>query len=157
MENYRNIKDKEESIILAENERTRANMLRSISHDLRTPLTSILGNASNLLSNAHLFDEKTKSQIYLDIYDESWWLINLVENLLSVTKIEDGDMHLNFSYELINEIVEEALKHVDRHKIEHKISIHSEDDLMLVKVDSRLMIQVFVNLIDNAIKYTPKG
>ena len=54
-------------------------MLRSISHDLRTPLTSILGNASNLLSNAHLFDEKTKSQIYLDIYDESWWLINLVE------------------------------------------------------------------------------
>ena len=157
MENYRNVKDKEESIILAENERTRANMLRSISHDLRTPLTSILGNASNLLSNAHLFDEKTKSQIYLDIYDESWWLINLVENLLSVTKIEDGDMHLNFSYELINEIVEEALKHVDRHKIEHKISIHSEDDLMLVKVDSRLMVQVFVNLIDNAIKYTPKG
>ena len=120
-------------------------------------LLSILGNASNLLSNAHLFDEKTKSQIYLDIYDESWWLINLVENLLSVTKIEDGDMHLNFSYELINEIVEEALKHVDRHKIEHKISIHSEDDLMLVKVDSRLMVQVFVNLIDNAIKYTPKG
>lgn len=60
MENYRNIKDKEESIILAENERTRANMLRSISHDLRTPLTSILGNASNLLSNAHLLMKKPR-------------------------------------------------------------------------------------------------
>lgn len=151
------IREKSKADLIAKNEQLRANLLRSISHDLRTPLTSILGNASNLLSNAHLFDEKTKSQIYLDIYDESWWLINLVENLLSVTKIEDGDMHLNFSYELINEIVEEALKHVDRHKIEHKISIHSEDDLMLVKVDSRLMVQVFVNLIDNAIKYTPKG
>lgn len=159
VENINLIFDSKQRIVAEKNkneEELRAS-IANMSHDLRTPLTSILGNASNLLSNAHLFDEKTKSQIYLDIYDESWWLINLVENLLSVTKIEDGDMHLNFSYELINEIVEEALKHVDRHKTEHKISIHSEDDLMLVKVDSRLMVQVFVNLIDNAIKYTPKG
>lgn len=157
MENFQNRKEKEASLILAENERTRANMLRSISHDLRTPLTSISGYASNLISNEAYFDEETKRQIYTDIYDESWWLINLVENLLSVTKIEDGKMNLNYSYELLDEIIEEALKHVNRSIKDHSISVQNSEDLLLVKVDPKLMVQVFVNLIDNAIKYTPKG
>lgn len=69
---------------------SRANLLRTISHDLRTPLTSISGNAGNLISSGDLFDEATKHRMYLDIYDDSQWLINLVENLLSISRLEGG-------------------------------------------------------------------
>lgn len=157
IENYQNAKEKEEAAILAENERLRANMLRSISHDLRTPLTSISGNASNLLSNGKMFNDDTKQQIYADIYDDSLWLINLVENLLSVTRIEDGHMNLNLSFELMEEIVEEALKHVNRNKVDHHIRVICDEDFLLAQVDPKLIVQVFINLIDNAIKYTEKG
>ena len=90
LENEKNAREKEEAALIAQKEKLRANLLRSISHDLRTPLTSISGNASNLLSNEEEFDIETKKQLYEDIYDDSMWLINLVENLLSVTKIEKG-------------------------------------------------------------------
>ena len=88
---------KKKVAILAKNEQLRANLLRAISHDLRTPLTSISGNASNLLSNGDSFDEATKKQMYTDIYDDSMWLINLVENLLAVTK-ELKKINVNFTH-----------------------------------------------------------
>ena len=87
LENEKNAREKEKAAVLAKNEQLRANLLRAISHDLRTPLTSISGNASNLLSNGNSFDETTKKQLYTDIYDDSMWLINLVENLLSATRL----------------------------------------------------------------------
>ena len=86
---------------MAKNEQLRANLLRSISHDLRTPLTSISGNASNLISNGNDIDDATKKQIYEDIYDDSLWLINLVENLLAVTRLEEGRMNINLTTELV--------------------------------------------------------
>ena len=76
-------------------EQLRANLLRSISHDLRTPLTSISGNAETLLINEGEVEKEQRKKIYKDIYDDSMWLINLVENLLSVTRIENGTMELN--------------------------------------------------------------
>ncbi len=114
LENKKNAKEKEEAAILAKNEQLRANLLRAISHDLRTPLTSISGNASNLLSNGNSIDETTKMRVYQDIYDDSMWLINLVENLLSVTRLEEGRLNLNMSAELVDEVVQEALRHVNR-------------------------------------------
>ena len=157
MENEQNAKEKEAAAILAKNEQLRANLLRAISHDLRTPLTSIMGNADNLLSNGTSFDEKTKHLIYKDIYDDSMWLINLVENLLSVTKLEDGQMKLNLSLELMDEIITEALHHINNKGGTHKIKIINPDEIALVNVDARLIIQVVINLVDNAIKYTPEG
>ena len=132
-------------------------MLRSISHDLRTPLTSISGNAGILLSNGDTLKPEKKQQLYSDIYDDALWLINLVENLLAVTKIEEGSMHLKMSAELMDEVITEALHHVNKKKDEHTIKVVQTEDFILAKMDARLIVQVIINIVDNAIKYTPTG
>ena len=155
LENEKNAREKEEAAILAKNEQLRANLLRAISHDLRTPLTSISGNASILLSGEQAIDEATRRQLYSDIFDESMWLINLVENLLSVTRIEDGRMNLNPTAELMDEILDEALRHINRRGTDRRIIVENERDYVLVHADAKLIVQVLINLIDNAVKYTP--
>ena len=146
-----------EAALIAQKEQLRVNLLRSISHDLRTPLTSISGHASNLLSNGDKFDNNTKEQLYLDIYDDSMWLINLVENLLAVTRIEDGQLNIRLSTEILDEIITEALQHINRKKEEHKIVFYPKEDFILVMADARLIVQVIINIVDNAIKYTQPG
>ena len=157
LENQKNVEEKEAAAVLAKNEQLRANLLRSISHDLRTPLTSISGNASNLLSNGPLFDAKTKEQMYADIYDDAMWLINLVENLLSVSRLEQGRMNLHLTTELIDEVVAEALRHINRKCAEYHFHVQSSDDYLLAQMDAKLIVQVLINILDNAMKYTPPG
>lgn len=148
---------KEEAAIEAKNERLRANLLRSISHDLRTPLTSISGNANVLMNSGDNLDNDKKHELYEVIYDDSLWLINLVENLLSVTRIEDNKMNLHLETELIDEVINEALSHISRKKEQHQIKLIAKDEFILAKIDASLIIQVIINIIDNAIKYTPSG
>lgn len=143
--------------IQMQQEQLRANLLRAISHDLRTPLTSISGNAGILRSNSHVLSEKQKQTLYTDIYDDSMWLINLVENLLSITRIDNGTMNLNMQPELLGEVIEEALLHINRKSTEHKIVTALEDEFLMAKMDSRLIVQVIINIVDNAIKYTQQG
>lgn len=157
LENQKNLEEKEAAAVLAKNEQLRANLLRSISHDLRTPLTSISGNASNLLSNGDLFDAKTKEQMYTDIYDDAMWLINLVENLLSVSRLEEGRMILHVSTELIDEVVAEALRHINRKSAEYRLNVRGGKEYLLAQIDAKLIVQVIINIVDNAIKYTPPG
>ncbi len=157
LENLRNASEKEQAAIIAHNEQTRANLLRSISHDIRTPLTSISGNASTLLSLDKQLDDETRKQIFSDIYDDSEWLIDLVENLLSISRIDNGRMQLHLSAENVNDVIEEALKHLDRNAVQHPISIRFSNDFLLVKIDARLITQVLINLVNNAVKNTPAG
>ena len=157
IQNIRNAEEKERAAVRAKNEQLRADLLRTISHDLRTPLTSISGNASNLISNYEKMDAPARKQTFLDIYDDSMWLINLVENILSISRIEDGRMNLSISTELVSEVFEEALRHTNRHSAQHTITVQMDDDLLLAHMDAKLVVQVLINLVDNAIKYTPAG
>ena len=157
LDNLRNAREKEEAAVLAKNEQLRANLLRSISHDLRTPLTSISGNADTLLHSYDVLDEQTRKQIFTDIYDDAQWLTGLVENLLSITKIVDGSVKLSLSDQVVDDIISEALRHIDRRAAEHHITVDCGDVLLLVRMDAGLIMQVLINLVNNAVKYTPVG
>ena len=156
MENKKNIMEKEKISVLAKNEQLRADLLRAISHDLRTPLCSISGNADMLLNSGERLDDITKHQIYTDIYDDSEWLINIVENLLSITRLNDGRLKLKFTDQLLDEVIAESLRHISRKHEEYQI-VTECDELILAHMDVRLILQVLINLVDNAIKYTPDG
>lgn len=157
LEKEESISEQKEAEVRLKQEQLRGNLLRSISHDLRTPLTSISGNAGILIGNSDRITHEQKQKLYIDIYDDSMWLINLVENLLSVTRIENGTMSLHMQPELLDDVITEALKHVNRNSIKHQITVVQEDDLLVAKMDVKLMIQVIINLVDNAIKYTEPG
>ncbi len=146
-----------QSNLQAQQETLRANLLRTISHDLRTPLTSISGSAGILKGDAGKLTERQKDELYTEIYDDSIWLYNLVENLLSITRIEDGSVALSMQPELLAEVMAEALAHTGREAARHHIGTALDDDLLMAKMDARLMVQVLINLVDNAVKYTQEG
>ena len=137
LEKERIQREKEETELRRRNERLRADLLRSISHDLRTPLTSISGNASNLLSSGESFGEETRQQ--------------------AVSRIEDGSMKLHRKLELLDDIISEALLHIDRRASQYTIIAEPSEETILIDVDGRLIVQVLINLINNAIQYTPPG
>ena len=140
----------------ARQETLRANLLRAISHDLRTPLTSISGNAAILLEDLGDLDEKRRKALYASIYDDAIWLNGLVENLLTITRSENGTMKLNLQAELVSDAIEEALRHLDRNAARRKIVTDLQDDLLMARMDAALIVQVLINLINNAVKYTPE-
>lgn len=157
LEKERLQENKNAILLAAKQETLRANLLRGISHDLRTPLTSIAGNANLLLNSANALPEEKRQGLYADIYDDAVWLSNLVENILSVSRLDDGSMGLRCEPELISEIVHEALVHVKRRSRDHVIDVKIKDPLLMVQVDAPLIVQVLINLMDNAVKHTHPG
>lgn len=141
----------------ARQESLRANLLRSISHDLRTPLTSISGNAAILMENQGQLSEASLKRLYTSIYDDAIWLNGLVENLLTITRTENGTMKLNPQTELVADTVEEALRHIDRDAAHKQITTDLPEEMLLARMDAGLIVQVLVNLLNNAVKYTPEG
>ena len=157
LENEYNERAREEAAVSVKNEQLRTTLLRSISHDLRTPLTSIYGNADNLLADQGNLDEATKREIYLDIRNDSYWLISVVQNLLSVTRLENAELKLDLNMELIDDVIDEALKHTDHSSGNRSVLfVRSRDDLY-AEMDASLISQVIINLVNNALKYTPDG
>ena len=141
----------------ARQESLRANLLRSISHDLRTPLTSISGNAAILMENQGQLSEASLKRLYTSIHDDAIWLNGLVENLLTITRTENGTMKLNPQTELVADTVEEALRHIDRDAAHKQITTDLPEEMLLARIDAGLIVQVLVNLLNNAVKYTPEG
>ena len=147
-----NIQEKNRQII--ENEKLRGTILRSISHDLRTPLTSITGSVSMLLDNHDGLSEDDRHKLLQDVYQESIWLNRFVENLLSLTRIDDNLLKLKIQPDLIEEIVGETLVIVRRRLGNRSIRVHTPADPILVWMDFALIEQVLMNLLDNAIAHT---
>lgn len=141
----------------ARQESLRANLLRSISHDLRTPLTSISGNSAILMENLGKLSEENLKWLYASIHDDAIWLNGLVENLLTITRTENGAMKLHLQTELVADTVEEALRHIDRNASLRHIATDLPEEMLLCRMDAGLIVQVLVNLLNNAVKYTPEG
>lgn len=137
-----------------ESERLRSNLLRAISHDLRTPLAGISGAVSTIIKNKDLIDESVIDDLLNGIYEDSQWLIRLVENLLSMTRIEEGKLEVKKQDELVEEVIEQSLKHIKRRIENVVVNVNLPDEILFVPMDAKLIEQVFINLIDNAIKYT---
>lgn len=154
--NRKNAKNREIAEINAEKQKFRADLLRSISHDLRTPLTSINGDACALIENSEKMDASMRMTLYQDIRDDSEWLENMVENLLAVTRIQEGSM-LRKSVEIIDDVVEEAMQHIDRRGSRDHIHIVSSGEILSAEMDVHMIQQVIVNLVNNAIQYCPEG
>lgn len=143
--------------LVAERERLRANLLRSVSHDLRTPLTSIIGDADMLLDEQANLSDEARLRLADDIYRDATWLRGVVENLLAVTRLEDGNTEIHTEIELVDDVIEEAIRHVSRDVAHHSLTVTPAGELLLARLDPQLIVQVIVNLVNNAIDHTPDG
>lgn len=150
------VREKEETKLEFEREQLRSNLLRAISHDLRTPLTGIEGSSSLILSSFNELTGDTILELVKEINYDSEWLIRLVENLLSMTRIECGKLEIKKSQEIVEEIVSESIQHLKSRLNNHKLSIDMPKEVLFVPMDGKLIEQVIINLVDNAIKYTPE-
>ncbi len=149
-------REKATAEINAEKEQFRAGLLRSVSHDLRTPLTSIYGNADTLALHADDLSEEDRRRIYEYIRDDAYWLKEQMENILSLTRLGNSE-YLHLSVENIDDVIEESLKHLRRSAGTHPLIYHRSDEDLFAEMDPGMIVQVLVNLIVNALKYTPDG
>ncbi|TMB54725.1 MAG: sensor histidine kinase KdpD [Chloroflexi bacterium] len=146
----------EQARLAVEAERLRSTLLSSVSHDLRTPLATITGAASTLLEPGSL-DEAAERELKEAIYEEAERLNRLVTNLLDMTRLESGSLALSRDWHSLEELVGTALARLERRAKGRPIKVSIPEDLPLVPVDGVLVEQVLVNLLDNALKYTPPG
>ncbi len=136
----------------SEHERYRGNLLRAISHDLRTPLSGIMGTSEMIRDMSR--EDDPRHALAQGIWDDADWLRSLVENILNLTRLEDGRLVLQKQPEAVEEIIANALEHIAKRAPEREIGVDIPEDLLLVPMDARLIVQVLVNLLDNAIKHT---
>ena len=147
----------EETQIQIQRERLRADMLRTISHDLRTPLTGIMGSASTVVDNFDSVSDDIKKSLLRNIFEEASWLNDLVENILNMTRFDEGKIKLNIAQEAAEELVAGAIGHVKKRAQGHVIATSIPEEIILLQVDGVLITQVLVNLLDNSANYTPEG
>ena len=147
------IKEKEQIRLEIEREKMRGNLLRAVSHDIRTPLTSIVGATSLLLENDKELSSEQKLKFVGDIRSEAQWLIRIVENLLSVTRIGDGSdsARIDKVEEVIEEIIGSAVLKFKKRFPEIEVLVSLPEELILVPMDGILIEQVLVNLLENAV------
>lgn len=138
----------------AEREKFKSSLLRAISHDLRTPLSGISGAAEVLLYSLKK-DENRK--LVQGIYEDSIWLTQMVENILSLTKVQESTLALDKQIEAVEEIVGAAVKQISKYANNHPITVIMPDQLILAPMNGKLIVQVLINLMDNAIKHTKES
>ena len=136
---------------LAHQETLRANLLRAISHDLRTPLTGIIGAANLYLENDSQLDDQAKKNLICNIQEDADWLLNMVENLLSVTRINTSSAKVTKSLEPVEEVLSEAVQRLKKRLPDAQINVRIPDEFLMIPMDAVLIEQVIINLLENAV------
>lgn len=148
--------EQEQTKLEVQREHMKSSMLRSISHDFRTPLTGIMGDCSLMIVN-HSMDKHTRDDLLHDITEQSMWLMKMMENVLSMTKIESGQQFIEKHPEVVDDIVYEVQKHVIGLKNRRDFRVSLPDQVVVAEMDGKMIMQVLVNLLDNAVKHTQDG
>lgn len=145
------IKDQANITAEIEIEKNRANLLRAVSHDIRTPLTSIIGSSSAFLDNSSKLSDEEKNTLISDIRDEADWLIKIVENILSITRISNEDAKIEKRPEVIEEIIGETVGKFKKQHPDIRLSVSVPDDILFIPMDATLIEQVILNILENCV------
>lgn len=145
------IKEQEEIRLEAEKEKMRGNLLRAVSHDIRTPLTSIMGSASGLSENFDVLTREEKLDLLDGIREEAQWLIRIVENLLSITRINGDAARIDKQDELVEEIISGAVGKFRKRFPDTEVAVELPEEVLMVPMDGILIEQVLVNLMENSV------
>jgi two-component system sensor histidine kinase KdpD len=148
------IKNQEKLQVDSEKEKMRANLLRAISHDLRTPLTTIYGSSDVLLSNKNKISHERQEELLIGIRDDSQWLIRMVENLLSITKMDsEQGVRLKKVPVVLEELVDTVVVKFKRRHPDCQLHVKIPDEFISIPMDSVLIEQVLLNLLENAVQH----
>lgn len=134
-------------------ERMRANLLRAVSHDLRTPLTTIYGSSTTLLENDGVMTAEQKEKIITGIKEDSEWLVRMVENLLSITRIDSGQIKIIKTSTVLDELIDSVVLKFKKRYPTQKVGIELPDDVIIIPMDAILIEQVIVNILENAVQH----
>lgn len=135
----------------SEREKMRANLLRAVSHDLRTPLTTIYGSSSMLLENFDRYPAEDRQNLLRGIRDDAQWLVGMVENLLSVTRLDNTSVKLNKVETVLEELIDAVLVKFHKRCPEQSVNVSIPEDFLSIPMDAVLMEQVLTNLLENAV------
>lgn len=136
-----------------EKEHMRANLLRAVSHDLRTPLTTIYGSVTSLIDDDGTLSDTQRSKMLVDIKNDSDWLIRLVENLLSVTKIDTAGVKIIKTPTVLDELIDSVILKFRKRYPDQKVILDLPDTLVMIPMDAILIEQVLVNILENAVQH----
>ena len=145
------IKSQEIARAESELEQMRANLLRAISHDLRTPLTGIYGSAGAIIDNYDSLSKEQQLKLLTDMKEDSQWLIRMVENLLSVTRIDEGRLQLSKTPVVLEELVDAVILKFRKSYQEQEIAVDIPDEFISIPMDVLLIQQVITNLLENSV------